>query len=127
MDDMRRWRHTWTGIELAVQAMKAHDDQGVQEAAICLLCKLSLKVQLAARIKEVTGGVEAIERAVALSLGARGARVEVEGAKLAAQDRQQPHRRPCRLVLRCRQRLPVAGLNLHLISRNSFLSRRVGS
>ena len=45
--------------------MKAHDDQGVQEAAICLLCKLSLKVQLATRIKEVTGGVEAIERAVA--------------------------------------------------------------
>ena len=68
MDDMRRWRHTWTGIELAVQAMKAHDDQGVQEAAICLLCKLSLKVQLAARIKEVTGGVEAIERAVAGAL-----------------------------------------------------------
>ena len=45
--------------------MKAHDDLGVQEAAICLLCKLSLKVQLAARIKEETGGVEAVERAVA--------------------------------------------------------------
>ena len=48
--------------------MKAHDDLGVQEAAICLLCKLSLKVQLAARIKEETGGVEAVERAVALNI-----------------------------------------------------------
>ena len=79
MDDMRRWRHTWTGIELAVQAMKAHDDQGVQEAAICLLCKLSLKVQLAARIKEVTGGVEAIERAVAGALAATNAGQEDVG------------------------------------------------
>ena len=76
---MRRWRHTWTGIELAVQAMKAHDDQGVQEAAICLLCKLSLKVQLAARIKEVTGGVEAIERAVAGALAAANAGQEDVG------------------------------------------------
>ena len=78
-DNMRRWRHTWTGIELAVQAMKAHDDQGVQEAAICLLCKLSLKVQLAARIKEVTGGVEAIERAVAGALAAANAGQEDVG------------------------------------------------
>ena len=67
-DNTSRCRHTSTGIELAVQAMKAHDDLGVQEAAICLLCKLSLKVQLAARIKEETGGVEAVERAVALNI-----------------------------------------------------------